>query len=436
MADWTERLTRARWRGFEFLTDALDSTHGQRLVVTELPGADEPVVEDLGAKAPTYRLSAYFIGAQYDLQRNQFLDLLATPGAAWLYRPLMVDVWVRAQTWSVRESNDKGGYCTVQVDFVPGGQQLSEPTTDLADIAFESVASMMEAADFDPLPMSTDELAVFIDRVQGALNVVRNVLAKARGPLTWLLKVQAQINAVKGIIAEALALPGEYAQVLRTLANSFASAPDEDSSTGEKTSDAQRTRTVAALARCATAVTSESLVGLPTATLRRNAQADMIMRATQLAAAAMTVALADYQDATARANAISAVLTVLDVLMPLQLDQAVAATDSASADQAAAAADGVRVDLALVATDSVRVDLALAALTSARADQAFTATANARAALLQVLAAQVATAEVVRDVVRPLPAVVLALDMAADEATLLARNAVRHPLFVQGRVYG
>lgn len=145
---------------------------------------------------------------------------------------------------------------------------------------------------------------------------------------------------------------------------------------------------MAALTRAATNATSESLVGLQSATLRTNVQSDIAMRATQLAAAAMTVALADYQDTTARASAISTVLGALEDLMPLQ------------------------------------------------SDTAFAATANARAALLQVLAVQVDVEEVSRDVVQPLPAVVLALDMEVDEDLLLTRNAVRHPLFVQGRVYG
>jgi prophage DNA circulation protein len=388
MATWTDRLTRARWRNFEFLTDALESTHGQRLIVTELPGSDEPVVEDLGAKAATYKLSAYFLGAQYDLERNAFLGLLATPGAAWLYRPLMVDVWVRAQTWSVRESTDKGGYCTVTVDFVPGGQQLSAPQVDMADTAFGLVAAMMESADFEPEAMSEDEQAVFVERVQSALDLVRYALAMARAPLTWALQVQAEINTVKGLINEALALPGEYAQVMRSLANSLASTPDSDSSTGETTTDVQRTRTVAALARSAKSAATESLVGLQTTRLRSNVQGDIAMRATQMAAAAMTVALADYRDATARSSAIRTVLELLELMMPLQ------------------------------------------------SDTAFAATANARAALLQVLAAQTDVEEVLRDVVRPLPAVVLALDMEVDEGLLLTRNAVRHPLFVQGRVYG
>jgi hypothetical protein len=41
-----------------------------------------------------------------------------------------------------------------------------------------------------------------------------------------------------------------------------------------------------------------------------------------------------------------------------------------------------------------------------------------------------------RDVLHPLPSVLLAHQLEVDEDVFLARNAVRHPLFVRGRVYG
>ena len=387
---WYDRLQRAKWRGFGFSTDSHDSSHGQRLVVTELPGADEPVLEDLGAKASTYKLTAYFIGSQYDRERNKFLQLLGQSGADWLTHPWLGLVWARAHTWSVHESTDKGGYCCVTVDFVPGGQAPSVPYVDAVDTAFGLIREMVVAAEVEPKTMSPNALASFIARVQGALGVVRNMLAMARLPLTWAQQVIGLIDSMKATVAEVLALPGEYAAMMHSLASALGLAPDDFP-------DSDRVRIVAMLARNAVTTANEPLVGLTVGVgspagvdaqvTRVNAQADSVMRATLMVSAAMSVALADYGSAQARDTAQVAVLSALDVLM------------------------------------------------SKMSDALFMATANARAAFMTALQAQALDVQMVHDVVHATPSVVLAYELGLTEAELLGRNAVRHPLFMQGRVY-
>lgn len=378
---WRDRLWRARWRGFEFLTDGHDSQHGRRLVVTELPGADEAAVEDLGAKSSSYKLTAYFLGEQYDRERNQFLILLAQPDADWLTHPWLGQVWARAHTWSVHESTDKGGYCSITVDFVPGGQAPSVPYVDVVDTAFGGVEKMQKAAVVEPQKMSPNAMNSFVARVQGALDVVRKGLAMARLPLAWAQQVIGLIDSVKSMVAEVLALPGEYAAMWGSLAAALGFAPDG-------LADSDRVRVVSALARSAVAAASESLTGVDSQALSVNVQADAVMRATLLAGAAMNVALADYSSAGARDTAQAAVLSALDVVMPKMNDAL------------------------------------------------FAQAANARAAFMTALQAQVLGAQLVRDVVHATPSVVLAYELGLTELALLERNAVRHPLFVKGRVYG
>jgi hypothetical protein len=69
-------------------------------------------------------------------------------------------------------------------------------------------------------------------------------------------------------------------------------------------------------------------------------------------------------------------------------------------------------------------------------DALFQAALDMRAALIDALLAQDLKPAQVRDVVSPLPAVVLAHRLEVSEVVFLAANKVRHPLFVQGRVYG
>jgi hypothetical protein len=122
--------------------------------------------------------------------------------------------------------------------------------------------------------------------------------------------------------------------------------------------------------------------------LRESLKADVLMRSGMLTAAAMQVALADYSSTQARDVVVAQVLDTLDVLMPML------------------------------------------------PDAAYQKAATARAALLTALDAQQLDARPVRDVAAAMPAVVLAYELGVAEGVLLERNAVRHPLFVRGRVNG
>ncbi len=384
MTDWISRLKNAKWRNFEFLTDSHDSTHGARLVVTELPGADAPIVEDMGAKADGYKVAAYFIGSNYDLQRNKFLSLLAKGGADWLHHPWLGDVWVRAHNWSVHESTDKGGYCAVSVDFVQGGQAPFVPTRDMADAALGAIDKVVKAVPAElPKKMTALGLAKFLEQVRGAMDKVRNVLAMARMPLTMMTQVMDGIGSVKALVNEALALPGEYTTMLRTLGSTLSAVFGMSES--DDLSEAARVRVVSALARQAAAAAKEDFSSVVPQGLQANLQADAVMRGTLLVSGAMMLALTDYTTAEARDAARAAVVSALDALMPLM------------------------------------------------PDTLFYDAANARAAFVTALQAQILDSNTV-DVVAALPAVVVAYEQGVDEAVLLERNAVRHPLFVQGRI--
>lgn len=377
MTDWTNRLKRAKWRKFEFLTDSHDSTHGERLVVTELPGADEPIVEELGAKADSYKVSAYFIGPNYDLQRNKFLSLLRDGGADWLMHPWLGEVWVRAHNWGVHESTDKGGYCAVSVDFVPGGQAPFVPTVDMADTAFAAVDKMSKASPFAFLSMAAASVNKFVAQVQGKLDVLRNGLAMARMPLTMATQVLGAVASAKGLVSEVLAVPNGYAVMMRNLSNSIGlSATDELSETA-------RVRVVAALSRIATATAVEQYGDEPIDALRQNLEADAVMRSTLWVASAMSLALTDYTNASSRDTVQAVILGTLDVLMPKM------------------------------------------------PDALFFEAANARALFVNALQAQVLDTQTVM-VATALPAVVLAYEHGLSEAALVERNAVQHPLFVRG----
>lgn len=401
---WADRQARASFRGFEFLTDSHETSGGRRLVVHEFPGAEAQLVEDLGGKSPGYKLNAYFLGADYDLERNAFLDLLAAPGADWLLHPWLGQVWVRAQSWSVHESNAQGGTCTVALEFVPGGGSDFDlarrgQATDFSDrtgwswgVAPDKVdvaaASIRQAADvavgrFALKPLSASGMTSLVATVQGKLEGLRAVLAMATLPLTWAGQVQGLIAGIKGDVAALLALPGQYAVALRGLADALGLDADADDFPATS-----RPRVVARLAGQSVAAVHGSAIDSVDPAVLANAAAESTMRGMLLATAAAGAALADYQAAGDRDAALASVVAAIDALLP------------------------------------------------GLPDPLFQAAATMRADLIDALLAQDLQPATYRDIAGALPATLLAHRLGVDEAVFLARNQVRHPLFVRGRVYG
>ncbi len=385
---WIDRCERAWFREFEFLTESHTARGGRRLVVHEYPGADDPRVEDMGGKAWDYRLAAYFIGPNYDLERNGFLALLAEPGADWLMHPWLGLMWVRVAEWSVTESNESGGYCKIDIQFVPGGEAPFEVETDRVDVAFERIRTFADAAqaDYEPEVLSADGMTSFIAAVQGQLEVLRTVLSLATLPLTWASQVMGLVQSVKTDIAALMALPGAYANALRGLGNMLGLGPDDDDFDLADTARPRIVRRIVTLAGSPVA----KLTGLAAVdpAVRRAVLAEDTLRKRLFIASAAQLALADYRVAEDRDSALNSVIGAIDAVLP------------------------------------------------GMSDPVFQAAVSLRVAIIDALMAQALDPAQQVDVVNPLPAVLLAHRMGIDEDVLIARNRVRHPLFVQGRVYG
>jgi prophage DNA circulation protein len=384
---WAQRMTTAWFKDdkLSFLTESHDTKGGRRLAIHEFPGAEEPVVEDLGGKADEFHLNAYFIGPDYDLFRDKFLLALNTPGADWLMHPWRGLLWVRAHNWSVHESNDKGCYCAISVDFAPGGmvQTMLVDRTDLAVVKIKEVANKA-TNDFAPKPMNASAFATFLAAVSAQLDKLRDVLAMAQLPLTMLHQVMGVIQGIKGDLAALMALPGAYAAALNSLADMLGLGLDSAST---DVADVARPRLVAALTK--QAASALPVAGSPdySPALLVNLASEAALRSRLLVVAAMQVALADYREAGVRDAALANVVTAIDTLLP------------------------------------------------AMSDPVFQAAVSARTALIDALLAQHLVPSNFRDIVNATPATVLAHRMGIDEAVFLAQNKPRHPLFVRGRVY-
>lgn len=385
---WRDRLTRADFDGFEFLTESHDAKSGKRLVVHEFPHSDDVEVETFGAKANSWHLNAYFIGENYDQEANGFTAKLAESGAVWLNHPWLGQLWVRAQDWTRSESNDKGGYCVVSIDFVPGGRAPYAPTVDKVDVAFDRTARLHDAIveDFALAPMSNDGLNAFIANVQQHLEQLRNVISLTTLPLTWASEVMTVIGGVKNDIDVLMQVPNQYAAALGSFANVLGLGGGDGLSSDTRARAVARMTGTAMNPPAIEAVTNTAATA--SAAFKINTARESALRRQMLVVAAAQLALADYATANERDAVLAGLLSAIDTLLP------------------------------------------------GMSDAVFQAAVSMRRALIEALLDQDLNPQVTRDIVNPLPSVVLAHQMGMDEAVLIAQNGVRHPLFVVGRVYG
>ncbi|MCQ8103242.1 DNA circularization N-terminal domain-containing protein [Methylomonas sp. SURF-2] len=383
---YQDRWQTAAFRDIEFLTDSHDAKSGRRLAVHEFPGAELPVVEDLGGQAKGWTLNAYFIGADYDTECDALISELNKPGADYLIHPWLGRLWVRARSWTRRETNQEQGFCTLSIEFVAGGASPPAPSQDKVDAANEwtIIYSDTVSADFDLASMSTDTLGTFVANVQSGLDYVRQAVSLASLPLTWSRQIMGVVGSIRTEVGTLAGFPAKYAAAVRGLTNLVGLGGGADLTA------AQRPRLVARLAQVSLHaghgdLSPWAVIDTP---LRANLAADAALHGRLWLGAAMQAALTEYVTEADRAASLAAVDAAYDALLP------------------------------------------------SMPDPVFQAAVSARAALLEAVMAQDLKPRQIRDVVQPLPSTVLAHRMQIDEAVLIARNGVRHPLFVQGRVYG
>ncbi len=422
---WMDRLVGARFRAIDFLTDSHEARGGRRLVVHEFPGAEDPEVEDLGAKAWEWKLNAYFIGHDYDLGRDEFLAQLNQPGPDWLLHPWLGDLWVRAHQWSVHESNDKGGYCAITIEFVPGGGTVAGAETDVVDVADDLNGNLADAveADFSLESMSFDSMSAFVAVVQQKLEGLRQALSLATLPLTWASQVMNIIQGIKTDLGALMRVPTDYANAMRSLTTALGGGADDAVYTA-----AGHDLTAATISAGATGGANAAASTVPAAKVAGGVIYPATLRprvVSRLAGLAVTPLAVSLSGAAANDGAVRRNLVREEALRSRLL-----VTAAVEVALTAYQAEGDR-DAALAS-----VVVAIDALLPSMDDVVFQAAVAARAAITQALLAQDLKPASARDVVNAEPATVLARRLAVDESVFLARNAVRHPLFVKGRVYG
>jgi prophage DNA circulation protein len=117
---WRNRWQNARFRAAGFFVEQDARSGGRRVAMHEYPKRNTPYAEDMGRKALRFMVQGYLIGPNYWDHKNRLIDALDKDGPGFLRLPLpyqMADVNVMVNTYTVTEHRERGGYCTIEMDF-------------------------------------------------------------------------------------------------------------------------------------------------------------------------------------------------------------------------------------------------------------------------------------------------------------------------------
>jgi prophage DNA circulation protein len=121
---WRRAWQNASFRGVTFHVETGAQAGGRRIALHQYPKRNVPYAEDMGKSANTFPVTAYIIGPDYLPNKDNLIEALEKDGPGMLVLPLPYKqrhVEVMVQSYSVTETRERGGICTIEMSFVEYG---------------------------------------------------------------------------------------------------------------------------------------------------------------------------------------------------------------------------------------------------------------------------------------------------------------------------
>ncbi|MEY9179724.1 DNA circularization N-terminal domain-containing protein [Bradyrhizobium sp. USDA 313] len=165
---WRRKFRQASFRGAIFFVESGGRSSGRRVVVHTYPKRNDPYSEDMGRAPVTFHVSGWLIGENYLLLRDILISALEEDGPGTLQMPfdyMGQNMQVMAGTYTITETRERGGYCSVEMEF-----------TEFGTPGFSGVA-----------PMATSETI-------GAASTVQQVVSQFMSGQIGAFPSQAQVQ--------------------------------------------------------------------------------------------------------------------------------------------------------------------------------------------------------------------------------------------------
>jgi prophage DNA circulation protein len=172
---WRTQIQPGSFRGAAFRTEAEERSGGRRVVSHEFPGRDDPVTEDLGARAKTFSIDCHVIGAEYIAARDALLTALEAAGPGLLVHPQYGRQLVVVFDYSCSTSTDEGGIARFRITFGEAGQAVAAPAVAAVGNDSERTADAIIAAAPGEFAgaFSIEQAASFVEDAAG--NIIRGM---------------------------------------------------------------------------------------------------------------------------------------------------------------------------------------------------------------------------------------------------------------------
>jgi len=147
MADLIAALWPASYKGVPFWVERDDERGGRRLIVHQFPKRDSPFLEDNGAAATEFDVTAYLAGDESAAASSALTSALISQGAGQLVLPTHGSRRVRNAQFSRARSKDRIGYIAYTITFwVEGAPSALASVNYMAQLAFDAVDALAGAA--------------------------------------------------------------------------------------------------------------------------------------------------------------------------------------------------------------------------------------------------------------------------------------------------
>jgi prophage DNA circulation protein len=417
---WTDNLRPCSFRNVPCFWNEAEKVIGRRIVLHEYPKRDVPYPEDMGRAARQWSLNLYVLGPDdYQSKRDALEAAIEKPGPGILVHPTYGEISVVVlPPCRVSESTRRGGMARFSVTFVEAGSLSfqAQPSTGANVVtaasaaqatAQQGFASRFSIADM-PSFVSGSALSDLGDALTQVSTVMNTIAAPFNAVYRWALTANALLTAGISLIPN----PLSYANSIFGLIQNMSTMLSPVDASGTPAIGGWQDQ----LNRPASGMTSDQVAQI---------------RSAQIALASLSPSSPAVTATTPARAAEAANQAALFALIRqgalLEASQAAAASSFASRNDAIAARDQIAALMENEALDAA----------DAGDDATAQALDDARIAMVQDVTTRAADLPVLITVVTPrtMPAIVLAhriYDDPSYDADLIARNKVRHPLFVAG----
>ncbi|MFA0155420.1 DNA circularization N-terminal domain-containing protein [Vibrio sp. 10N.261.46.A3] len=242
---WERQYERAQWNGLKLnlLSTAFDG--GKRLQVSDLPHADLPHIKVMGSKARNYTIEAVFVGEGSLTDANALIKSMESTPQGQLEHPWLGELSLLFQDFSQSISTKKG-VVTLSLKFVRAGTSPSiTAATSVRAKAQSDVVESLSKASFADAVKGLDVSS--ISQVQGdtahLLDVLVDITHRLNLSNDLLQEISSVINEAYSAVSSLSTHPNGFADHLSSavdvVARAVQSEPDSKNEAVDNARSAQ-----------------------------------------------------------------------------------------------------------------------------------------------------------------------------------------------------